>query len=116
MISSFSQPYKWKKERISSHFKEPTPIISKVLVWKVEYQIKVVSPALDLIFILFCIYLCQGKPFSIIVIQVYAPASTAEEAEVEQFYEDQQDLLELKPKGKKYFIFIIGGWNANVGS
>ena len=90
MISSFSQPYKWKKERISSHFKEPTPIISKVLVWKVEYQIKVVSPALDLIFILFCIYLCQGKPFSIIVIQVYAPASNAEEAEVEGFYEDLQ--------------------------
>ena len=58
----------------------------------------------------------QVKPFNIIVIQVYAPASTAEEAEVEQFYEDQQDLLELKPKGKKYFIFIIGGWNANVGS
>ena len=42
----------------------------------------------------------QVKPFNIIVIQVYAPASTAEEAEVEQFYEDQQDLLELKPKGK----------------
>ena len=42
----------------------------------------------------------QGKLFNIMVIQVYAPASTAEEAEVEQFYEDQQDLLELKPKGK----------------
>ena len=42
----------------------------------------------------------QGKPFNITVIQVYAPASNAEEAEVEQFYEEQQDLLELKPKQK----------------
>ena len=56
----------------------------------------------------------QGKPFNITVIQVYAPTSNAEEAEVEWFYEDLQDLLELKPK--EDVIFIIGDWNANVGS
>ena len=56
----------------------------------------------------------QHKPFSITVIQVYAPTSNAEEAEVEQFYEDLQDLLELTPKTD--FIFIIGDWNAKVGS
>ena len=56
----------------------------------------------------------QGKPFTITVIQVYAPASNAEEAEVEQFCEDLQDLLELTPK--KDVLFIIGGWNAKVGS
>ena len=56
----------------------------------------------------------QGKPFNITVIQVYAPASNAEETEVERFYEDLQDLLELKPK--KDVLFIIGDWNAKVGS
>ena len=56
----------------------------------------------------------QSKPFNITVIQVYAPTSNAEEAEVEQFYEDLQDLLELKPK--KDILFIIGDSNANVGS
>ena len=56
----------------------------------------------------------QGKPFNIMVIQVYAQTSNAEEAEVEQFYEDLQDLLELTPK--KDVIFIIGDWNAKVGS
>ena len=56
----------------------------------------------------------QGKPFNITVIQVYAPTSNAEEAEVEQFYEDLQDLLELTPK--KDILFMIGGWNAKVGS
>ena len=56
----------------------------------------------------------QGKPFNITVIQVYAPISNAEEAEVERFYEDLQDLLELTPK--KYVLFIIGDWNAKVGS
>ena len=56
----------------------------------------------------------QGKPFNIRVIQVYAPASNAEEPEVEQFYEDLQDLLELTPK--KDVLFIIGDWNAKVGS
>ena len=56
----------------------------------------------------------QGKPFNIIVIQVYAPTSTAEEAEVEWFYEDLQDLLELT--SKKDVLFIIGHWNAKVGS
>ena len=56
----------------------------------------------------------QGKPFSITVIQVYALASNSEEAEVEWFYEDLQDLLELTPK--KDVLFIIGGWNAKVGS
>ena len=56
----------------------------------------------------------QGKPFNITVIQVYAPTSNAEEAEVEQFYEDLQDLLEQTPK--KDVLFIIGDWNAKVGS
>ena len=56
----------------------------------------------------------QGKPFNITVIQVYAPTSNAEEAEVERFYEDPQDLLELTPK--KDILFIIGDWNAKVGS
>ena len=56
----------------------------------------------------------QGKPFNIIAIQAYAPTSNTEEAEVEQFYEDLQDLLELTPK--KDVLFIIGGWNAKVGS
>ena len=56
----------------------------------------------------------QGKPFNITVIQVYAPTSNAEEAEVEQFYEDLQDLLELTPE--KDVLFIIGDWNAKVGS
>ena len=56
----------------------------------------------------------QGKPFNITVIQVYAPTSNAEEAEVEQFYEDLQDLLELTPK--RDVLFIIGEWNAKVGS
>ena len=56
----------------------------------------------------------QGKPFNITVIPIYAPTSNAEEAEVEQFYEDLQDLLELTPK--KDVLFIIGDWNAKVGS
>ena len=56
----------------------------------------------------------QGKPFSITVIQIYAPTSNSEEAEVERFYEDLQDLLELTPK--KDVLFIIGDWNAKVGS
>ena len=56
----------------------------------------------------------QGKPFNITVIQAYAPASNAEEAEVEQFCEDLQDLLELTHK--KDVLFIIGDWNAKVGS
>ena len=58
--------------------------------------------------------LFQGKPFNITVIQVYAPTSNAEKAEVEQFYEDPQDLLELTPK--KDVLFIVGDWNAKVGS
>ena len=58
--------------------------------------------------------LFQGKPFNITVIQVYAPISNAEEAEVERFYEDIQDLLELT--SKKDVLFIIGDWNAKVGS
>ena len=56
----------------------------------------------------------QGKPFNITVIQVYAPTSNAKEAEVEQFYEDLQDLLELTPP--KNVLFIIRDWNAKVGS
>ena len=55
----------------------------------------------------------QGKPFNITVIQVYALTSNAEEAEVERFYEDLLDLLELTPK--KDVLFIIGDWNAKVG-
>ena len=55
----------------------------------------------------------QGKSFKITVIQVYAPTSNAEEAEVEEFYEDLQDLLEQTPK--KDVLFIIGDWNAKVG-
>ena len=58
--------------------------------------------------------LLQGKPFNIMVIQVYASTSNAEEAGVERFYEDLQDLLELTPK--KDVVFIIGDWNAKVGS
>ena len=54
------------------------------------------------------------KPFNIKVIQVYAPTSNAEEAEVERFYEDLQDILELIPK--THVLFIIGDWNAKVGS
>ena len=56
----------------------------------------------------------QGKPFNITVIQVYAPTSNTEEVEVEQFYEDLQDLLELTLK--KDVLFIIGNWNEKVGS
>ena len=56
----------------------------------------------------------QGKPFNIMVIQVYAPTSNAEEVEVELFYEDLQDLLELTPQ--KDVLFITGDWNAKVGS
>ena len=56
----------------------------------------------------------QGKPFNTTVIQVYAPTTNAEEAEVEQFYEDIQDLLELTPKTD--VLFIMGDWNAKVES
>ena len=56
----------------------------------------------------------QGKPFNITVMQVYAPTSNAEEAEVEQFYDDLQDLLELTPE--KDVLFTTGNWNAKVGS
>ena len=56
----------------------------------------------------------QGKPFNITVIQVYAPTSNTEETEAERFYEDLQDLLELTPKQDG--LFIIGDWNAKVGS
>jgi len=56
----------------------------------------------------------QGKPFNVTVIQAYAPISNAEEAEVEWFYEDLQDLLELTPP--KDVLFIIGDWTAKIGS
>ena len=56
----------------------------------------------------------QGKPFNIMIIQVYAPNINAEEAKVERFYEDLQDLLELTPK--KDVLFIIGDWNEKVRS
>ena len=56
----------------------------------------------------------QGKPFNITVIKVYAPISNAEEADVERFYEDLQDLLELTPETD--VLFIIGDWNAKAGS
>ena len=61
------------------------------------------------------VYVCfQGKPSNVTVIQAYAPTSNAEEAEVEWFYEALQDLLELTPK--RNVLFIIGDWNAKVGS
>ena len=56
----------------------------------------------------------QGKPFNITIIQVYAPTNNTEKAEVEQFYEDLQNILELTPQ--KDVLFIIGDWNAKVGS
>ena len=56
----------------------------------------------------------QGKSFIISVVHTYAPTSNAEEAEAEQFYDDLQDLLELTPK--KDVLFIVGDWNAKVGS
>ena len=56
----------------------------------------------------------QGKPFNIMVIQAYAPTSNAEQAEVERFYEDLQDLVELTPK--KYVLFITGDWNEKAGN
>ena len=58
----------------------------------------------------------QGKPFDITVIQVYALTTNAEEAEVEWFYEELQDLLELTLQKDGFFFFIIGDWNAKVGS
>ena len=59
------------------------------------------------------LFVFQGKPFNITVIQVYTPTSNGEEAEAERFYEDLQDLIELTPK--KDVLFIIGDWNAKVG-
>ena len=56
----------------------------------------------------------QGKPFNIRLIQVYVPTSNADEAEFEWFYEDLQDVFEVKPKNN--VLFIIGDWNAKVGS
>ena len=56
----------------------------------------------------------QGKPFNITITQIYAPTTNAKEAEVEWFYEDLQELLELTPK--RDVLFIIGDWNAKVGS
>ena len=62
----------------------------------------------------------QGKPFNITVIQVYAPTTNTKEVEAEQFYDDQEDLVELTPKKKKKrrrkSSFIIGDWNSKVGS
>ena len=60
------------------------------------------------------LFVSKANQFSITVIQVYAPTSNAEEAEVEQFYEDLQDVLELTPQ--KDVLLVIGGWNAKVGS
>ena len=57
----------------------------------------------------------QGKPFNITVIQVYAPTTNGKEAEIERFYEDLQDLLEITPKKKKNVLFIVGDWNAKLG-
>ena len=59
------------------------------------------------------LFISKPKPFSITVIQVYAPTTNAEEAEVERFYEDLQDILELTPKTD--VVFILGNWNAKVG-
>ena len=74
-----------------------------------------VGKVMSLLFNTLSKFVCfQGKPFNITVIQVYASTNNAEEAEVEQFYEDLQDLLELAPK--KDVLFITGDWNAKVGS
>ena len=59
------------------------------------------------------LFISKGKPFNITITQVYTPTSKAEEAEVERFYEDLQDLVELTPK--KDVLFIMGDWNAKVG-
>ena len=73
------------------------------------------NPVCIYIYIYIVLPVCfQGKPFNITVIQVYALTSNAEEAEVEWFYEDLQDLLEITPK--KDVLFITGNWNAKVGS
>ena len=61
-----------------------------------------------------CLFISKAKPFNITLIQVYAPTTIAEKAEVEWFYEDQQDLLDLTPEID--ILFIIGYWNAKVGS
>ena len=58
----------------------------------------------------------QGKPFNMTLIQVYAPTVDAEEADVDQFCKDLEDILELTPKKKKKNVFILGYWNAKVGS
>ena len=58
----------------------------------------------------------QGKPFNVTVIQAYAPTTDAKEGEVNQFYKDLWDLLELTPKKKKDVLFITGVWNAKAGS
>ena len=58
----------------------------------------------------------QGKPFNIMVIQAYSPTNNAEEGKVEWFYEDLQDLFELTPPPPKDVLFIIGDWNAKLGS
>ena len=74
-----------------------------------------VGKVMSLLFNTLSKFVCfQGKPFNITVIQVYASTNNAEEAEVEQFYEDLQDLLELAPK--KDVLFITGDWNAKVRS
>ena len=74
-----------------------------------------VGKVMSLLFNTLSKFVCfQGKPFNITVIQVYASTSYAEQAEAEQLYEDLKDLLELTPP--KYVLFIIGDWNAKLGS
>ena len=88
----------WKKWS-SHHSQQKSPICS---TWMQSQKRQMISVHF------------QGKPFSLTVIQAYVPTSNAEEAEVEWFYEDLQDLLELTPP--KDVLFIIGDWNAKVGS
>ena len=83
------------------------------MIYNVE-SISAIKQSDSILHIYIFLYICIGKLFNITIIQVYAPNSNAEETEVEWFYEDLQDLLELTPK--KDILFIIEDWNAKVGS
>ena len=105
---------------VSPHPDAPTRSFSILSLWVVpEHWVWVLcfmhQIALVISFTYDNVYVCfQGKPSNVTVIQAYAPTSNAEEAEVEWFYEALQDLLELTPK--RNVLFIIGDWNAKVGS
>ena len=105
---------------VSPHPDAPTRSFPILSLWVVpEHWVWVLcfmhQIALVIYFTYDNVYVCfQGKPFNVTVIQAYAPTSNTEEAEVERFYEALQDLLELTPK--RDVLFIIGDWNAKVGS